>query len=210
MTSCSLCSYPANLFAENSKRAYFKCPRCDLIFASPTSRLDITTEKLRYDQHENDPKDLRYRNFLNRVAQPLLRKLTPGMHGLDYGCGPGPTLSVMLEEAGMVMALYDPYYANDSSALLKQYDFVTCTEVVEHFHCPAEDWQQLVTLLRPGGWLGVMTTLVDLEVDFLDWYYQGELTHVSFYSVATFSWLGAHFQLAVEQVDTNVVLFQRS
>jgi len=173
------------------------------------SRLDVATEKLRYDQHENDPKDLRYRNFLNRLAQPLLQKLTPGMHGLDYGCGPGPTLSVMLEEAGMVMALYDPYYANDSSALLKQYDFVTCTEVVEHFHYPAEDWQQLVTLLRPGGWLGVMTTLVDPKVDFLEWYYQGELTHVSFYSFATFSWLGSHFQLSVEQRDTNVVLLQR-
>jgi len=32
------------------------------------------------------------------------------LHGLDYGCGPGPTLSVMLREKGFKMADYDPFF----------------------------------------------------------------------------------------------------
>jgi hypothetical protein len=210
MLGCPLCAHGAETYAEDRWRAYFHCPRCDLVFADPASHLDAAAAKEEYDRHENDPADSGYRRFLNRLAAPLVSRLSRGMEGLDYGCGPGPTLSVMLEEAGMTMAVYDPVYRPDPVVLDRRYDFVTCTEVVEHFSQPAHDWQCLTALVRPGGWLGIMTKLVISRERFVHWHYKNDLTHVGFYSPATFAWLGTHFGLTVERVDRDVLLMQKS
>ncbi|MDR3635438.1 MAG: class I SAM-dependent methyltransferase [Isosphaeraceae bacterium] len=209
MLCCPLCVDVAETYAEDRRRAYFHCPRCDLVFADPASHLDAAAERAEYDRHENDPADWRYRRFLNRLAAPLLDRLSPGMEGLDFGCGPGPALPVMLEEAGMHMSVYDPFYQPHRHVLDRRYDFVTCTETVEHFVDPNRDWTLLTTLLRPGGWLGIMTKLVISRDRFLRWHYKDDPTHVAFYSPATFAWLGAHFGLTTERVDQDVVLLRK-
>ncbi|MEX0937341.1 MAG: class I SAM-dependent methyltransferase [Pirellulales bacterium] len=163
-----------------------------------------------YDQHENDPRDLRYRQFLNQLAEPLISRLEPGMEGLDYGCGPGPALSVMLEESGMAVKLYDPYFAPDNGVLARTYDFVTCSEVAEHFYQPAKDWCRLVSLLSRGSWLGVMTRLRDDCGAFEAWYYKKDPTHVSFYHSTTIDWLADHYGLTVAYRTHNVSLFLKS
>ena len=207
---CPLCHAPGAVhYHRDARRDYYHCGRCRLVFADPATHLDAAAEKAVYDQHENDPSDAGYRRFLSRLAHPLLKRLTPGMQGLDYGSGPGPTLSVMLEEAGMVMAIYDPYYAPDPAPLHRRYDFVTCTETVEHFCRPARDWARLVSLVRPGGYLGIMTKLVIDRERFRDWHYRRDLTHVSFHHADTFAWLGHHFELGVERIDTDVILLHK-
>jgi hypothetical protein len=210
MLRCPLCANEAGTYAEDRRRAYFHCPRCDLVFADPSSHLDAEAEKAEYDRHENDPSDSRYRRFLGRLAKPLLGRLSPGMRGLDYGCGPGPTLSLMLEEAGMIMAVHDPFFRPNPEALGLQHDFVTCTEVVEHFTNPARDWERLSALLRTGSWLGIMTKLVIGRERFVTWHYKDDPTHVAFYSPSTFAWLGTHFGLTVERVDRDVILLQKT
>lgn len=209
MMVCTLCANGAVRLGEDRYRAYFHCPRCDLIFADPESWLDAAAEKARYDLHDNDPEDPRYRAFLERLAGPLLTRLRCGMHGLDYGCGPGPALARMLEAAGMVMATYDPFYAPGRAALERVYDFVTCTETAEHFHRPAEEWARLAGLIRPGGWLGVMTKLHPGRERLLDWHYINDATHVSFYSLVTFDWIGARWNLTMEPVGADVILMEK-
>ncbi|WP_406700476.1 class I SAM-dependent methyltransferase [Singulisphaera sp. Ch08] len=209
MIRCPLCTHRAQSYVEDRRRAYFHCPNCNLVFADPESHLAAAGQKEEYDRHENDPGDWRYRRFLNRLAMPLLERLSPGMQGLDFGCGPGPTLSVMLEEAGMSMAVFDPFYRPNADVLNRQYDFVTCTEVVEHFSNPAQDWGQLTGLLRPGSWLGIMTKLVISRERFVDWHYKNDPTHVVFYSPETFTWLGTQFGLTVERVDRDVLVLQK-
>jgi hypothetical protein len=95
-------------------RAYHRCARCNLIFVLPHALLSAQAEKAEYDQHQNHPQDLGYRRFLSRLANPLLDVLAPQSQGLDFGSGPGPTLSVMLAAAGHTIALYDPFYADDA------------------------------------------------------------------------------------------------
>lgn len=207
---CPLCAQPAQPVAEDRRRRYFQCSGCRLIFADPASHLDAAAEKAVYDLHCNDPADAGYRDFLARLATPLLARLRPGMRGLDYGCGPGPTLSGMLSRAGMEMTDYDPLYAPDPAVLERDYDFVTCSEVVEHFKRPAQDWARLVTLLRTGGWLGVMTQLVISPERFRHWQYKNDPTHVAFYSAETFAWIGARFGLAIERADTAVLLLRKT
>jgi hypothetical protein len=93
--------------------------------------------------------------------------------------------------------------------LARQYDFVTCTEVAEHFHHPARDWARLTTLVKPGGWLGVMTQLAPPDELFLQWRYRRDPTHVCFYGPATFEWLALRFGFTMERERSDVVVLQK-
>ncbi len=116
--------------------------------APPECRLAEDRERAVYELHENSESDPGYRRFLTKLAEPLLARMEPGACGLDFGCGPGPALAKMLEEAGLAVALYDPFFYPDDRLLTQRYDFVTCTEVVEHLYQPAEVFQMLDRLLR--------------------------------------------------------------
>src|SRR6056297_3232426 len=98
--TCPLCRGGVEPFAEAYGRAYHRCGTCGLVFLDPALRLESADEQARYETHQNDPDDPRYRTFLQRLAGPLTERVASGSHGLDYGSGPGPTLSVMLEERG--------------------------------------------------------------------------------------------------------------
>ena len=167
-------------------------------------------EKAQYDHHENSPDDLGYRKFLGRLFEPVNTRLLPGRKGLDFGSGPGPTLSVMFEEAGHCVSLYDPFYAPDAAPLNRQYDFVTASEVVEHFCEPAKDLQRLWSCVKPGGLLGIMTKQALDQASFASWHYKNDPTHVSFYSRETFCWLAANWHAELTFVGSDVVIVSRS
>ncbi|HEX2255546.1 MAG TPA: class I SAM-dependent methyltransferase [Afifellaceae bacterium] len=111
--------------------------------------------------------------------------MPPGRCGLDYGCGPGPALAAMLREAGHRMAVYDPCFRPDRAPLRQTYDFITCTEAAEHFHRPADEFDRLDGLLRPGGWLALMTCFQTDDARFAGWHYRRDPTHVVFYREET-------------------------
>ena len=185
-------------------RDYWRCAACEASFVDPSQRLGREAEYAVYLQHENDPADARYRGFLSKLADPLLARLQPGSRVLDYGCGPGPALAAMLGEAGHETRVYDPFFCPDRDALAQSYDAITCTEVAEHFHHPAEEFDRLDALLRPGGWLAVMTCFQTEDVSFADWHYRKDPTHVVFYREATFQMIAAqrgwHCEIPVKDV----------
>ena len=159
------------------------------MFVPPAQHLSATDEKAYYDLHENHPDDSAYRRFLDRLFTPLNQRLAPNSRGLDFGCGPGPTLSKMFEGAGHSVTLYDPYYAPDRSVLTARYDFITLSEVVEHMAEPGNGLDRLWTGLAPGGWLGIMTKRVRDQKAFRAWHYISDPTHIGYFSEATFRWL---------------------
>ena len=118
-------------------------------------------------------------------------------------------LSFLLQEKGYRVTLYDPYYACNPPALERVYDFVTCTEVMEHFYVPRREWDLLVGLLKPGGWLGVMTGMAEDVKGFSNWYYKNDLTHVSFFSRETFLYLARREGMSAEFVGKDVVLLRK-
>ncbi|WP_237467810.1 class I SAM-dependent methyltransferase [Vibrio stylophorae] len=211
MPTCPLCAHaPTQAYHQDKRRQYFQCPQCDLVFADPAALLPPEQEQAVYNQHENNPEDLGYRRFLNRVAEPLLARVgNAPKQGLDFGSGPGPTLSVMLAEAGHQMAIYDPYFAADESVLSHQYDFITCTEAIEHFYQPSREWQLLLSMLKPQGWLGLMTKMVTSHAGFVTWHYKNDPTHVSFFSRKTFAYLAERDQLTLEFVGNDVILLRK-
>ena len=207
--NCPLCAHRSEPFVHDRTREYLRCPACDLVFVPETHHLSLEEEKARYDFHQNDPDDPRYRKFLNRLFQPLEKKLSPGAYGLDFGCGPGPTLSVMFEEAGYECAVYDLHYADHPEVLEAQYDFLTCSETMEHLYRPREEFERFLKLVRPGGWIGIMTQLHDeAPVPFERWHYKDDDTHVCFFSRKSFQTLEKIYGLHVEFHTGSVVLFQ--
>lgn len=211
MHLCPLCEETnTKFYFEDRRRQYFQCSRCELVFVPPEMRLDAVAEKAMYDLHDNDPEDERYRRFLSRLADPLTERLEPNSHGLDFGCGPGPTLSLMLEEAGHNMALYDVYYYPEQKALENRYDYLTSTEVIEHLYQPDKVWQQWLNLVKPGGWIGLMTKLVKDVEAFAGWHYKNDITHVCFYSRRTFQYLAERDKLQLEFIGNDVILLRKA
>ena len=208
--SCPLCGHAKtrSLFSD-SRREYLRCGACDLVFVPARYFLSPQEEKALYDMHENDPRDSAYRDFLSRLYEPMKERIPHAASGLDFGSGPGPALSLMFEEQGHRMDLYDPFYAPDEGVLEHAYDFITATEVAEHLHRPAFELERLWSLLRPAGWLGIMTKRLAREQDFSGWHYKNDPTHVIFFSDLTFEWLASEWGTTAVFCGPDVVLLQK-
>lgn len=128
---------------------------------------------------------------------------------LDFGCGPGPVLAILLREQGGTVMNYDPVFHSEMALLEKKYDVVTSTEVVEHFKNPQTDWKVLVDLVSPGGLLGIMTQFLKEETDYKSWWYKNDPTHVVFYNTKTFAYIEETFGLEKLFDDNNSVIIFR-
>jgi SAM-dependent methyltransferase len=209
--ACPVCvSARTGHFMQVDARDYWRCHDCMATFLDPSKRPARDVEFAEYRLHRNEIDDPGYRRFLSRVAVPLLERLEPARCGLDYGCGPGPALAAMLAEAGHRMTLYDPLFRDDRAALARTYDFVTCTEVAEHFHHPAAEFARLDSLLRPGGWLAVMTIFQTDDRAFAGWHYRRDTTHVVFYREQTMHRIASRHGWRCEIPCANVALFRKA
>ena len=206
---CPLCRASAVQPFYEDRRAYFRCPVCYLVFVLPHQFPSARQEKAEYDRHQNSPADPHYRRFLQRLFDPLSARLRPRSHGLDFGSGPGPTLSVMFRESGHSMRLFDPFYAPDTESLQQQYDFITASEVAEHLHHPRRDLERLWSCLKPTGVLGIMTKRVIDREAFSRWHYKADPTHVCFFAIETFRWLADHWRAALTVPGDDVVILTK-
>ena len=207
---CPLCGNRQNdFYHQDQRRRYDRCRTCRLVFVPPAYYLSHEEEKAEYDRHQNHPDNPGYRQFLNRLFLPLQARLAPGSRGLDFGSGPGPTLSVMLAEAGHDVTLYDPFYAHQPAALTRCYDFITATEVVEHLRDPKREFASLFKMLKRGGWLGIMTKRVMDKHAFGQWHYIRDMTHICFYRQHTFEYLARRFDARLDIVGNDVMLLNK-
>ena len=207
---CPLCSSSANYYLKDKNRKYFQCQNCRLVFVRSNNFLSAKEEKSRYDLHQNSPNDMGYRKFLSRMLSPMTSRLPVGSLGLDFGCGPGSTLSIMFEEAGYPMKIYDKFYATDTSVLQIKYNFVTVTEVLEHLQDSKNTLIKIWNLVKPGGYLGIMTKLVIGPKEFATWHYKNDDTHICFYSKETFNWLAKKWKTKAVYVDKDVIFFHKN
>lgn len=192
--NCPLCTTDVKKIVEAGSRRLHECRHCRLVFAEPAARLTPHELRKRYLLHENTIENKGYCDFLDQVIRLAKPHLTPGSQGLDFGCGPGPTLSKLIRADGFVMTDYDPIFFD--RPLIPPYDFIFSTECFEHFEEPKKDITHVTSLLREGGVLALMTELWDNSKDFKKWPYAADLTHVSFYSRETMTYISQTFDLA--------------
>ena len=207
--ACPLCGAPSTLFLRADGRDYRRCATCALTFVPAAQHATPEQERARYAQHRNSPQDAGYREFLERLLTPLSAALAPRAEGLDFGCGPGPAASTLLRARGFGMTDYDPFFAPDTAALARDYDFVVCTEVLEHLRRPSETLAVLDRLLRRGGVLGAMTGVLQDDADFADWWYRRDFTHIAFYKEETFAWIARRFGWRLSRPARDAALFAK-
>lgn len=206
---CPLCGSDDLYPLSCKERLYYRCRTCELVHLEPAQRLSEQAEKAVYDDHENTVDDPGYRRFLSRAFDQVRQQQPPPAKGLDFGCGPGPALVEMAREAGYEMSLYDKYYHPDLASLQQQYDFITCTEVVEHLADPLTVLDQLWSLLTPNGLLVLQTKRVLDDDRFRSWHYRNDPTHITFFAETSFRWLAQHWQASVSFPHADVACFSR-
>ncbi|MFN4355256.1 class I SAM-dependent methyltransferase [Parvibaculum sp.] len=204
------CSHETEHLIEIGGLQYWKCDVCAARFLDPSQHPSAEVEYNQYTLHRNDPDDVRYRTFLSKLVDPLLAVLEGPSEGLDYGCGPGPALAAMMHEAGHSMSLHDPFFFPGREPLERTYDFLTSTETAEHFHNPAMEFDRIDRLVRPRGWIGIMTSFQTDDEKFADWHYRKDPTHVVFYRKETFQVIAAARGWSCTIPAPNIVLMQKS
>ncbi len=209
--NCPVCGCGATtvLLTDRHNKTYHRCTGCDATFLDPSGFLTSDAEYAHYLTHENAVDDAGYRTYLSKLADPLLARLDPASSGLDYGCGPAPALADMMRDAGHSVSVFDPFFEADKSPLSRSYDFVTCTEAVEHFHWPAVEFKRLAGLLKPGGLLAVMTIFQTDDSRFANWRYRLDPTHVVFYREHTFAVLAQVLEMKCEIIAKDVVFLSK-
>lgn len=224
---CPLCEAPrTSLFLRQSTRVpwhlysptapkgeglrFFRCGSCDLLFKDPAIRTTPEQARRHYEKHNNDLGDQGYRAHLLRLLTPVASHLSAGAVGLDYGCGPTLSLEPLARELGFECHSFDPEFFPDTQLLRDaHYDFVLCSEVVEHFDEPRVEFERLRRLIKPaGGILGLMTQ--HPPESFPDWWYQRDPTHVVFYSPRTIHKIAQLFRLHLLLNQHGVALLRTS
>ena len=162
--------------------------------------LSHTEEEARYKLHHNTISNEGYVNNFKEIIS-LVRQYCPDVNTvLDYGCGPGPVLAELLKRNGFGCDVFDtiffPVYP------VRSYDLVISTEVFEHFRDVRTELERVISLIKPGGFLAIMTSFHDPISNFEEWWYHSDPTHISFFSMKTFDWISGRYGLDI--IFTNM------
>ena len=205
--NCLLC----RSIAISRREDAFECADCQLVFKNPQFYYNSNQDLKRYSTHNNNEQDAGYIDFLKRIVSPLTSFLPKHFTALDFGCGPGPILSLLLSEKGGLVENYDPLFFNNTEILNKTYDVVTSSEVVEHFKDIEKDWELLIGLVKPQGLLAIMSLFISTDIDYKSWWYKNDPTHVVFYHENTFNYLAKRFELEILYNDNkSVIIFRKN
>lgn len=209
-TLCPLCQFPTltEIMIPQSIRTYYHCSQCQLISADPSTIPDSQTEELRYRQHNNGADNQGYVSFLQDFLTPVLPFFDKGGSGLDFGCGPQPVLAELLSRQGFAMSVYDPFFYKTMPT--KLFDFITCTETIEHFHHPHTSFVLLFSWLKPGGIFALMTDMWQTRQGLERWYYLRDITHVSLYHLSTMDFIARRYGSMIEYTDNKrITVFRK-
>jgi len=207
---CPLCGGEAPVYMRLAHTAVRRCQRrdCQLQFAEAQLAQDAlraTYERLYYPDGDAAPRiggtpvaDLRE---LVRVLEQRYGSVR-GKRVLDYGCGGGPLLRILLEMGADAVGVEQsanarrmaartgaPIYASVDelrrSAPDAQFDWVLLSVVVEHLRRPWEELRQVGELLRLGG--GVFLTTPNAaslksRLRGRSWHQRNNLTHFYYFT----------------------------
>lgn len=202
----SFCPLCCSISIKIKNDNYFKCKKCGGVFLDKIKYLSSEDEKKRYEFHNNDVFNLGYRNFVSPITEAILAEQSKESIGLDFGSGTGSVVSVVLKENNYNISEYDPFFANNKTLLETKYDYIACSEVVEHFKNPRIEFFLLKTLLKPGGKIYIMTDFYKENIDFKSWYYRKDPTHVFIYTPTTFEYIKKKFKFSNLEISGRLVV----
>ena len=201
--NCTLCSSKTVPFYyyEKKDRHYHRCQTCKAVLMDIKDYPTPEEEVHRYESHDNDVHDPRYQEFVSPLVKKITDRFSMYDMGLDFGSGTGPVITKMLSDQNYNVNIFDPFFDNHPEVLEQKYDYIVSCEVIEHFHKPYQEFQQLKNMLKTDGALFLKTDLYTEDLDFHAWYYKSDETHVFFYHPSTFSWIKNEFNFAALEID---------
>lgn len=210
MEICPLCytkSFQPEVEGPQGRHLYL-CKNCQLVFEKKINHPEWDDEKARYLEHDNSIHHEGYVRHLNQAIKPALKYFEDDYRGLDYGCGPVPTLNRLLDKEGFTCEFYDPLFFPEHP--LGTFDFIFSTECFEHFFRPAHELQKLWGLLKTGGILVVMTQLWKDTTKFKGWRYAHDPTHVVFYHENTVRFIAERYGYKIlEFNEEKIIILQK-
>lgn len=204
--ACPLCSGNSSHYYRHKERDFLKCHNCCSVFLHLKDHYTPDAEQAHYRNHNNDPDNTGYQNFVKPIVNNILSDFTPEHSGLDFGSGTGSPIVKLLEDARYNIQQYDLFFHNHPEVLEKQYDYIAASEVVEHFKEPYTEFALLKSMLKPIGKLYIMTGILPYNIDFGSWHYKNDHTHVFLYHPKAFEWIKIEFGFKDVKIEGRVVV----
>lgn len=202
--SCKICFSPLNHHQDPQFLTYYThCQNCECIMLEERFHVDMPREKQQYDHHnntlENEGYVLMFENFLDFCDEAFTCK---DISVLDFGSGPTPVLSFLIQKRGFYVDCYDKFYQPLPVFKDKTYTLITSTEVFEHLDNPVQTLTLLANHLTQGGYIALMTLFHDNCMEnFWKWWYRRDPTHITFYTPKTIEVLANTCGLDVVKSD---------
>ena len=204
---CPLCNTLAEKFYEDTQR-YYRCPNCDGIFVDERQLPNEESEKERYELHDDNAEDVGYIKFVSPITKNIMNDFSQDAKGLDFGAGTSQIITKVLQKKAYDIVSYDPYFHPYPELLDQKYDYIASCEVIEHFYHPAQEFKRLSSMLKEKGKLYLMTDIYDESIDFGQWYYKNDPTHVFIYTKKTFEWIREEFGFKNLSIDKRFILLE--
>ncbi|MGE4396378.1 MAG: class I SAM-dependent methyltransferase [Sulfurimonas sp.] len=212
MKICKICSSDTTSITDTkTKKTYHKCPECRYISLDEAFYVDEEREKKHYDKHHNTLESLGYvKMFEDLVEEFVLPYKDEIRSALDFGCGEGEVLPIVLQRNGVACDRYDLFYFPTKVYEGKKYDLIASTEVFEHLSSPLEVFKKLLSHVEKGGYLLLMSAFhPDNDEEFLKWWYIRDVTHIGFFNIKTFEYIAKMLGVTIIKHNfKNIILFQ--
>jgi 2-polyprenyl-3-methyl-5-hydroxy-6-metoxy-1,4-benzoquinol methylase len=207
--NCKICKNDTKMIQDKAQqKAYNICKNCQAIMLQDDFFVTNDREKAQYENHNNTFQSKGYVKMFEDFLDFFWNDLDENkINALDFGSGPGPVLSQILEKKGLQVDIYDKFYQPKKVFTNKQYDLITSTEVFEHLQNPFATLSLLKKHLKKDGMIAIMTLFHDNnEENFLKWWYRRDPTHILFYTPKTFEVLARMCGLKVLKHDNKRVI----
>lgn len=213
MRKCKICNNETIDIVDNkTKKIYHKCLECEYIFLDEFFYVDEVREKKHYDKHHNSFESLGYVKMFEDLIEEFVAPLKENIKSaLDFGCGEGEVLPILLERNNIVCDRYDLFYFPQKVYLGKEYDIILSTEVFEHLKNPLEIFKELLSYVKKDGYLLLMSTFhPSNDEKFLKWWYIRDITHIGFFNLKTFEYIADALDVKIVKHNLkNIIIFQK-
>ncbi|MCW8894966.1 class I SAM-dependent methyltransferase [Sulfurimonas sp.] len=213
MKKCKICQSDTDVISDKkTQKIYHTCLTCEYIFLDEKFYIDETHEKKHYDKHHNNFESLGYVQMFDNLIDEFIEPNKNSINtALDFGCGEGEVLPILLENRNISCDRYDLFYFPKKIYEDKEYDLITSTEVVEHLANPLEMLKKLLSHVKRNGYLLLMSAFHPSDDEkFLKWWYIRDITHIGFFNMSTFKYLAKELNMKIiNHNNKNIIIFQK-
>lgn len=213
MKKCKICNNKTkNILDIKTKKKYHQCLNCEYIYLDKEFYVDNMAEKKHYDKHHNNFESIGYVKMFNDLIDEFIEPNIKDIKtALDFGCGEGEVLPILLERHKIECDRYDIFYFPKKVYIDKKYDLIVSTEVFEHLTNPLKILKELLSHIKSDGYLLLMSAFhPDSDKEFLKWWYIRDITHIGFFNITTFNHIASEFNLnIINHNNKNIILFKK-